>query len=133
MGYVSRHPRRATGLAVRDLDGPTGLVGTGGPTISLTIHRIPAQDPAHRIGALLVNPGGPGGSATRLVDQFSFLYSQELRQRFDLVGMDPRGIALSTPVSCDYSRAEQSMTFSLTARPSSTRRSRRTDVRADLP
>ena len=74
-----------------------------GATISLSIHRLPALDPQHRIGALLINPGGPGGSATRLVDNFSGLYSAELKQRFDLVGVDPRGIGLSTPISCDYS------------------------------
>jgi hypothetical protein len=33
-----------------------------GTTISLSVVKLPATDPAHRIGSLLLNPGGPGGS-----------------------------------------------------------------------
>src|SRR3954467_3862007 len=34
----------------------------GGPQISLALMRLPASDPAHRIGSLFINPGGPAGS-----------------------------------------------------------------------
>lgn len=75
-----------------------------GPTISLAIDRLPATDPAHRIGPLLVNPGGPGGSATAVVAQGGMLLGAPelatVRQRFDLVGVDPRGVGDSTPVRC---------------------------------
>src|SRR5262245_6795281 len=33
-----------------------------GRTISLSVVRLPAMDPAHRIGSVFLNPGGPGGS-----------------------------------------------------------------------
>jgi hypothetical protein len=39
-----------------DYDQPNGA------TISLAVVRLPASDPAHRIGSLFLNPGGPGGS-----------------------------------------------------------------------
>jgi hypothetical protein len=31
-------------------------------TITGLVIRLPAGDPAHRIGSLFMNPGGPGGS-----------------------------------------------------------------------
>src|SRR5689334_11777519 len=78
-----------------DYDQPNGT------TISLAVVKLPATDPAHRIGSLLLNPGGPGGSG---VDYTVFagpeLYTPEVRARFDLVGFDPRGIARSTALRC---------------------------------
>src|SRR4051812_34688446 len=72
-----------------------------GTTISLSVVRLPASDPQRRIGSLLLNPGGPGGSG---VDYTVFagpeLYTPEVRARFDLVGFDPRGIARSTALRC---------------------------------
>ena len=65
----------------------------------LALARLPAADRAQRIGSLLVNPGGPGGSGVGFV-QFGGLASPELaqlRQRFDVVGFDPRGDWRSTP------------------------------------
>jgi pimeloyl-ACP methyl ester carboxylesterase len=72
-----------------------------GTTISLAVVRLPATDPQRRIGSLLLNPGGPGGSG---VDYTVFagpeLYTPEVRSRFDLVGFDPRGVARSTALRC---------------------------------
>ncbi|MEV6830614.1 alpha/beta hydrolase [Amycolatopsis sp. NPDC051102] len=70
----------------------------------LALARLPALDPGGRIGSLLVNPGGPGGSGVGFV-QFGGLASPDLgalRQRFDIVGFDPRGDWFSTPrITCD--------------------------------
>jgi len=70
----------------------------------LALARLPARDPSRRIGSLLVNPGGPGGSGVGFA-QFGGLASPELaqlRQRFDVVGFDPRGDWYSTPrITCD--------------------------------
>jgi pimeloyl-ACP methyl ester carboxylesterase len=86
-----------------DYDQPNGT------TISLAVVKLPASDPAHRIGSLLLNPGGPGGSG---VDYALFagpyLYTPEVRARFDLVGFDPRGIARSTALRC-FGSIEQSV------------------------
>jgi pimeloyl-ACP methyl ester carboxylesterase len=72
-----------------------------GPTISLAVVRLPATDPVHRIGSLFLNPGGPGGSGVDYtVFAGPFLYTPEVRARFDLVGFDPRGIARSTALRC---------------------------------
>jgi len=68
-------------------------------TIALALVRRPATDPAHRIGPLIMNPGGPGASGVRRVER-GFTISPEVTARFDLVGFDPRGIGRSEPVRC---------------------------------
>lgn len=78
-----------------DYDDPSG------PAISLALIRLPATDPARRIGSLFVNPGGPGGSGVDFVQQAGrFLFTPDVRASFDIVGFDPRGIARSTALRC---------------------------------
>ncbi|NMO51304.1 alpha/beta hydrolase [Actinoplanes sp. TBRC 11911] len=71
-----------------------------GASISLTIARRLATDPEHRIGALFVNPGGPGASAVDFAFDAPTFFSAAVRARFDIVGMDPRGVGRSSPVVC---------------------------------
>lgn len=69
--------------------------------IDLALARLPAGgDPDERIGSLLFNPGGPGGSGIEFLASASLMVPEELRERFDLVSWDPRGVAESTPVHC---------------------------------
>ncbi|WP_055701770.1 MULTISPECIES: alpha/beta hydrolase [Streptomyces] len=54
-----------------------------------------------RLGSLLVNPGGPGGSAIGYLQSYAALgYPAEVRARYDMVAVDPRGVARSEPVTC---------------------------------
>ena len=71
-----------------------------GPQITLSVNRLPALDPAHRLGSIFLNPGGPGGSGVDMVSEVAFGMSVAFRGRFDIVGFDPRGIARSTPLVC---------------------------------
>jgi pimeloyl-ACP methyl ester carboxylesterase len=72
-----------------------------GATISIALTRLPATDPAHKLGSLFLNPGGPGGSGVDYVlGAGPFLYTDAVRARFDLVGFDPRGVMRSTPLRC---------------------------------
>ena len=65
-----------------------------GATISLAIARRPAKDPQHRIGMLFFIPGGPGDGAVEYITTHAeVVFTPTLIERFDLVGMDPRGIA----------------------------------------
>ncbi|MFG1944411.1 alpha/beta hydrolase [Nonomuraea sp. NPDC048826] len=76
----------------------------GGPTINLALARRKAT--GARIGSLVVNPGGPGGSGVDMVlrpDRFT----PEVTSRFDLVGFDPRGVRRSHPVRCSAELARQ--------------------------
>ena len=71
-----------------------------GPRISIALARVPASRPATRIGTLIVNPGGPGGSGVQLARHAAQVFSRPLRERFDIVGFDPRGVGRSTAMRC---------------------------------
>lgn len=68
----------------------------GGRHISLHVERIPAT--GERIGALFFNFGGPGARTSDLLGAFPV--PDDVRARFDLVGLDPRGVGQSTPLDC---------------------------------
>lgn len=67
-----------------------------GPQIDLALGRIPAS--GDRIGSLLTNPGGPGGSGLEFIGYQPF--SPDVESRFDIVSWDPRGVGRSTAVTC---------------------------------
>jgi pimeloyl-ACP methyl ester carboxylesterase len=71
-----------------------------GATISLAVARRPAKDPQHRVGTLFFNPGGPGDGAAKYIADAETIFTPTLIERFDLVGMDPRGIENSSQVRC---------------------------------
>jgi pimeloyl-ACP methyl ester carboxylesterase len=81
-------------------------------TTSLALIRLPATDQRHRIGSLLINPGGPGASGVDRVRQGARqMLPPAVRARFDVVGFDPRGVAASSPIRCFPSVAAQSRFF----------------------
>jgi pimeloyl-ACP methyl ester carboxylesterase len=77
---------------------PVDWADPTGPAIDLALARHRATDPAARIGSLVVNPGGPGGSGVNSV--LGSTFDGELARRFDIVGFDPRGVARSAPILC---------------------------------
>jgi len=69
-----------------------------GPRFSLPVVKLPAADPASRVGALVINPGGPGGSGVEYaLGARSGEFTQNVLNRFDIVGFDPRGVGGSLP------------------------------------
>lgn len=72
----------------------------GGPTMGIGITRVPASNPARRIGTLFVNPGGPGASGQTFARQIRRAISTDLSDRFDIIGWDPRGVGTSGPIRC---------------------------------
>ncbi len=75
---------------------PVDYAKPQGAQAQLAIIKVPATGP--RIGVLIVNPGGPGASAVDTVAGMgAALADTEILQRFDLVGIDPRGVGHSTP------------------------------------
>ncbi|HZY27170.1 MAG TPA: alpha/beta hydrolase [Jiangellaceae bacterium] len=81
----------ATARVPLDYDTPDGEV------IELALLRAPATGD-DRIGSLLVNPGGPGGSGVDYAT--STVVNDAVRERYDIVGFDPRGVGESTPIDC---------------------------------
>src|SRR4051794_34899143 len=91
-------------LQCGELSVPLDYAHPRGAQITLGFNRLSAADRAHRVGSLFVNPGGPGGAGTEVVAAEAaglHLWDPGLHRRFDLIGMDPRGIGTSTPVKCD--------------------------------
>ncbi|MGW0711628.1 alpha/beta hydrolase [Streptomyces sp. NPDC002643] len=69
--------------------------------VRLAVARKKATGPGKRLGSLLVNPGGPGGSAVGYVQGYAGIgYPAQVRARYDMVAVDPRGVAGSEPVQC---------------------------------
>jgi pimeloyl-ACP methyl ester carboxylesterase len=72
----------------------------GGERLPLTLVRAVHPGQTERIGSLVVNPGGPGGSGVDAAIGLALTLPEDVLRRFDLVGFDPRGVALSSPVEC---------------------------------
>jgi pimeloyl-ACP methyl ester carboxylesterase len=71
-----------------------------GPSLQIAVARHPAEVPAERIGSLVINPGGPGGSGIDDLPNELSVLPVELLDRFDVVSFDPRGVERSSPVTC---------------------------------
>jgi pimeloyl-ACP methyl ester carboxylesterase len=79
---------------------PLAEADPDGEQIGLSLARQRAGNPDQRIGALIVNPGGPGSPGAEFVDDVARLLPEEITDRFDIVGWDPRGTGSSRPVRC---------------------------------
>jgi pimeloyl-ACP methyl ester carboxylesterase len=83
----------ATATAPLDWENP----GDGEIELALVRH-VATGD---KIGSLLVNPGGPGGSGYDFImDSLQYAVGEPLQERFDVVGFDPRGVGRSSSVTC---------------------------------
>ncbi|WP_328536832.1 alpha/beta hydrolase [Streptomyces sp. NBC_00344] len=78
---------------------PLDYARPAGPTVSLALIRKPARDRERRLGSLLFNFGGPGGSGVDILPAAASAYG-DLNSRYDLVSWDPRGVARSAGVVC---------------------------------
>jgi pimeloyl-ACP methyl ester carboxylesterase len=91
---------------------PLNYNDPNGPVIQIAMLRLPASDPSRRIGSLFLNPGGPGGSGVDFARYAApYIYSDEVRARFDMVGFDPRGVARSTALKCFGNAKQESVIF----------------------
>jgi len=72
----------------------------GAATIDIAVARRPAADPSRRIGSLVVNPGGPGVPAIDYLRASVDSFPRALRERFDIVAFDPRGVGKSSQIVC---------------------------------
>jgi len=87
------------GLQCTDVTVPVSWDAPDGDVLELAVVRRPAE--GERRGSLVMNPGGPGASGVDYVADFGArTTTRELRQAYDLVGFDPRGVGESDPVDC---------------------------------
>ncbi|CAM5450544.1 Alpha/beta fold hydrolase OS=Streptomyces microflavus OX=1919 GN=HUT09_00205 PE=3 SV=1 [Streptomyces microflavus] len=82
-----------------------------GKKINVSLSRIKAADPGKRRGALLFNPGGPSGSGLFYPLALSGLLPQSVKDRYDLIGFDPRGVGASSPLACGTTTADERLTY----------------------
>jgi pimeloyl-ACP methyl ester carboxylesterase len=76
-----------------------------GETVDVAVIRVPADRPSKRIGSLVVNPGGPGGSGVDYARAADVIVGPGVRDAYDIVGFDPRGVGRSAPIDCVTDRA----------------------------
>jgi pimeloyl-ACP methyl ester carboxylesterase len=79
---------------------PLDYSDPNGQSIQLQMIKVHDSDDKSPIGSLVVNPGGPGGSGLDLAVGLATEVSTKLLDHFDLLGFDPRGVGLSSPLSC---------------------------------
>jgi pimeloyl-ACP methyl ester carboxylesterase len=72
-----------------------------GETIDIAVARTATADDEQRIGSLVFNPGGPGGSGIEFLTSAAAVVPPALADRFDLVSFDPRGVGASTAIDCE--------------------------------
>ncbi|MEV0301386.1 alpha/beta hydrolase [Streptomyces prasinus] len=89
------------GFQCTTLKAPLDYADPSTGDIRLAVSRKKAEGPGERLGSLLVNPGGPGASAIDYLQAYAGIgYPKEVRARYDMVAVDPRGVARSEPVEC---------------------------------
>jgi pimeloyl-ACP methyl ester carboxylesterase len=84
----------ATATVPKDYDNPRA------GTLDIQVARSPATDPDNRIGSLFFNLGGPGAFAAPYMEAFGADLWPALNERFDIVGVDPRGTGIADGLDC---------------------------------
>jgi pimeloyl-ACP methyl ester carboxylesterase len=88
-------------LECAEFEVPLDYADPTGDRVTIAVSRAGATDPEERLGVLLTNPGGPGGTGRLLAGMLS---GTSVHGVYDLIGMDPRGTGASSPLDCgtDY-------------------------------
>jgi pimeloyl-ACP methyl ester carboxylesterase len=102
-------------LQCGSLDVPLDATDPAGPTVTLALARLPATDPDARIGTLITNPGGPGGSGVDFLGNDG-PFNDEINRSFDIVSWDPRGVGGSAPLDCGSGFADTFLATDLAPR-----------------
>ena len=96
---VHLHPVQATiargRIAGIDTSAAEAPSKPDGEVARLAMIRFPAA--GQKIGSLVINPGGPGESGVESAVSLLSGLPQAVKDRFDIVGFDPRGVGSSTP------------------------------------
>jgi pimeloyl-ACP methyl ester carboxylesterase len=89
------------GLECATLVVPVDHSAPDGETLDIAVARAATADDDLRIGSLVFNPGGPGGSGIEFLANVAAVIPPEITERFDLVSFDPRGVGASTAIDCE--------------------------------
>ena len=86
-------------------------------TIDVVFGILPARDPARRKGMLVTAVGGPGASGLANADDYAAGLDDEIRDVFDIVFFDQRGIGQSGGFDCAEAVAKYYQTDGLASTP----------------
>ncbi|CAM5430950.1 alpha/beta hydrolase [Streptomyces abikoensis] len=105
------HPCTAEGSApgseCATLPVPLDYRKPGGPTVDIAVTRLRSDRPHARRGALLLIPGGPGGSGVADVARKGAEVRKATKGAYDIVALDPRGVGGSTAADCKVSEDDR--------------------------
>lgn len=82
-----------------DVHAPIDWDDPAGDRLTLRLVKLPAER-GEPLGTIFVNPGGPGVPGASYVLNSSTAVSKDVREQYDVIGWDPRGVGGSTPVTC---------------------------------
>ena len=88
------------GFACARLRVPLDYAHPGGRTIEVAILKARARNAGQRLGSIVYDPGGPGASGEDYVTNPGSLFGAPVLEHYDIIGLDPRGVAASDPVEC---------------------------------
>jgi pimeloyl-ACP methyl ester carboxylesterase len=88
---------------------PLDYSAPAGPQIAIALKRRRAVGP-NPIGSVLINPGGPSGSGIDFLTNRPKLFSPPAREKYHVIGFDPRGVGQSAPLSCASTRDRSART-----------------------
>lgn len=107
----------ADGMQCSSVTAPLDWTNPDAGDIKLAVIRQQTTG-SHRIGALLTNPGGPGGSGYDFVlNSVDYATDKALQNSFDIVGFDPRGVGRSTAVTCYGPKKMDEFLYGLASAP----------------
>ncbi|MCX4679604.1 alpha/beta hydrolase [Streptomyces sp. NBC_01433] len=89
------------GVRCADVTVPLDYADPRGRTITVAISRLKATDTRRRIGSILLNNGGPGGTALESPPDVRKAMKR-VGPRYDIIGFDPRFVGRSTPLDCGW-------------------------------
>ncbi|ANP52556.1 alpha/beta hydrolase [Streptomyces griseochromogenes] len=95
------------GLQCATIEVPLDYGRPTSKTLKLAISRMRTSVPGKRHGAILFNPGGPGGEGLDMPAMMKVTLPEKVREQYDLIGFDPRGVGRSSPVTCGLTATEQ--------------------------
>lgn len=99
--------KQKDGFETTTLTVPYDYRKPAGRTFPLAVIRLPASNRKTRVGGLVFNFGGPGGESVSQVRALAKSLPAAIRARYDIVGIDPRGVGGSRPVRCSATTEQQ--------------------------
>ena len=93
---ATRNPAQKCGTVTVPLD----YQHPDGRSITVEVSQLATAKPGKQRGYLLLNPGGPGLEGLNMPSTMAPTLPTSVLDEYDLIGFDPRGVGVSTPMSC---------------------------------